>query len=213
MCAAAGKFFLELCIRSVKQVGTDCVEITSLDGSAFFVRLSYLRAVSPAAVCDGAAFADEQADDIIRAGQAFVVEKKCESLLARCEQCRAGLERKMRQKGFDKEPVAYALDYLERRQFLDDGRFAAAWLRSHAVSKCQGRARLAGELAARGISRDIAAAALDAFFAEYDEAALCRKAVAKATRAGRSGDKLVKYLLDSGFSYRLIRAQLERGEP
>ncbi|MDE6736933.1 MAG: recombination regulator RecX, partial [Treponemataceae bacterium] len=147
------------------------------------------------------------------AGQAFVVEKKCESLLARCEQCRAGLERKMRQKGFDKEPVAYALDYLERRQFLDDARFAAAWLRSHAVSKCQGRARLAGELAARGISRDIAAAALDAFFAEYDEAALCRKAVAKATRAGRSGDKLVKYLLDSGFSYRLIRAQLERGEP
>lgn len=203
---------MELCIRSVRQIGTDCVEITSLDGSAFFVRLSYLRVVSPAAVCDGASFADEQADDIIAAGQAFVVEKKCESLLARCEQCRAGLERKMRQKGFGKEPVAAALDYLERRNFLDDARFAAAWLRSHAVSKCQGRARLAGELASRGIGRDVAAAALDAFFAEYDEAALCRKAVAKATRAGRRGDKLLKYLLDSGFPYRLIREQME-GEP
>lgn len=176
------------------------------------MRLSYLRVVSPGAVCDGAAFADGQADDIIRAGQAFVVEKKCESLLARCEQCRAGLARKMRQKGFEKEPVAYALDYLERRKFLDDGRFAAAWLRSHAVSKCQGRTRLANELASRGIGRDIAAAALDAFFAEYDEAALCRKAIAKATRAGRGGDRLLKYLLDSGFSYRLIRSQME-GEP
>lgn len=201
---------LELCIHSVRQVGTDCVEITSREGPAFFVRLSYLRVVAPDAVCEGVAFADEQADDIIRAGQAFAVEQKCASLLARCEQCRAGLERKMLQKGFGKEAIACALDYLEGRRYVDDARFAAAWLRSHAVSKCQGRARLTSELLSRGVGRAVTAAAVDAFFAEYDETDLCRKAIAKATRAGRGGDKLLRYLLDSGFSYKMIRAQLAR---
>ena len=199
---------MELCIRTVKQVGTDCVEITSSEGPVFFVRLSYLQEVSPDAVADGAVFAEADAEDIVRAGEAFAAEKKCEALLARCEQCRAGLERKMAQKGFSKEPVALALDYLESKNFLSDERFASSWLRIHAVSKCQGRTRLTSELLSRGISRDITARAVDEFFTEHDESEMCRKVLEKATRAGRTGDKLIKYLLDSGFSWKMIQNEL-----
>ena len=200
---------MELCIVSVKQVGTDCVEITSSEGPVFFVRTTYLQSVPPDALVDGASFADDAAEDIVRAGEAFAVEKKCETLLARCEQSRAGLTRKMQQKGFAKEPIALALDYLEGRGYLSDARFASSWLRSHAVSKCQGRTRLVSELLSRGISRQITVAAVDEFLSEYDEAELCRKAVEKATRAGRTGDRLVKYLMDSGFSYRMIQNSLQ----
>ena len=200
---------MELCISTVKQVGTDCVEITSSEGPVFFVRLSYLQTISPDDVCDGAVFADEKADDLVRAGEAFAIEKKCEGLLARCEQCRAGLERKMMQKGFSKEPIALALDYLEGRNFLSDERFASSWLRIHAVSKCQGRVRLTSELLSRGISREITVRAVEEFFTEHDEAEMCRKALEKATRAGRAGDKLIKYLMDSGFSYKMIQSAIK----
>lgn len=173
------------------------------------MRLSYLQTIPAEAVTDGATFGDEQADDIVRAGEAFAVEKKCENLLARSEQYRAGLERKMLQKGFAKEPIALALDYLEGKNFLNDERFASSWLRMHALSKCQGRARLTSELLSRGISRAITARAVDEFFAEHDESELCRKAREKAARAGRTGDKLIKYLLDSGFSYKIIQKELQ----
>ncbi len=200
---------MKLSVVSVKQVGMDCVEITSSEGPVFFVRTSYLQSVSPHALGEGAVFDEPEAEDILRAGEAFVIEKKCEGLLARCEQCRAGLERKMLQKGFSKEPLSLALDYLEERKFLSDERFASSWLRIHAVSKCQGRSRLTSELLRRGISRSITTAAVEEFFAEHDEEAMCRKAVEKATRAGRTGDKLMKYLLDSGFSYRMIQNSLQ----
>ncbi len=201
--------FLELSVVSVKQVGTDCVEITSSEGPVFFVRTSYLQSVSPDALTEGALFDESQAEDIVRAGEAFAVEKKCEGLLARCEQCRAGLERKMQQKGFSKEAVSLALDYLEGRNFLSDERFASSWLRIHAVNKYQGRSRLTSELLSRGISRSITSRAVDEFFTEHDEEEFCRKAVEKAARAGRTGDKLIKYLLDSGFSYRMIQNSLQ----
>lgn len=203
-----GGILLELCIVSIKQVGTDCVEITSSEGPVFFVRTSYLQIVSPQSISEGATFSEEQTADIIRAGEAFAAEKKCESLLARCEQCRAGLERKMQQKGFSKEAISLALDYLESKKYLSDERFAASWLRIHSVNKFQGRSRLRSELLSRGISRSITERAIEDFFAEHDESELCRKAIEKATRTGRADEKLTAYLMASGFSYKMIQHEL-----
>ena len=74
--SASASVAMDLCISTVKQVGTDCVEITSSEGPVFFVRLSYLQVVSPESIAEGAAFSDEGADDVVRAGEAFAVEKK-----------------------------------------------------------------------------------------------------------------------------------------
>ena len=52
---------MKLSVVSVKQVGMDCVEITSSEGPVFFVRTSYLQSVSPHALGEGAVFDEPEA--------------------------------------------------------------------------------------------------------------------------------------------------------
>src|SRR5574344_1353280 len=193
-------------ISAIKQAAPDCVEITTEDGPVFFVRLQYLEQVKHESLVPGASFSGADADDIIAAGFAFSAERKAVDYLSRSEQSRFGLERKLSEKSFDKAAVKKALDFLESKNYIDDSRFARAWLRIRAISKCQGRTRLAKELAVRGIDRKTASDALDEFFVQYSEEDFCRKACAKALRAGKTGDKLLKYLTDSGFPYRMVQS-------
>lgn len=197
-----------LCITETEQVGVGCVKVTA-GTTCFFVRDAYLRRVTIAHITAGNTLVDEDATDVLDAALAFAAEKEAERYLARCEHSRAGLERKLLRKGMNRQTVALALDYLEARQYLSDARFAECWLRAHAYEKPQGRARLQSELCARGVSRQVADVALDAFFAEYSEHALCVRAVEKSLRAGRCGDKLVRHLQQSGFRYQQIQRALE----
>ena len=176
------------------------------------MRAAYLRTVAPERIAVGSTFAGEEAQELIDAGLAFAAERKAEEYLARDEHSRAGLERKLLQKGMEKAPVSRALDYLAEKRYLSDERFAESWLRAHTLTKAQGRARLLSELVSRGVSRQIAAAALDAFFVEQSEDDLCARAVEKSLRAGRTGDKLVRHLQQSGFSWRQIKAALAAAE-
>lgn len=192
-------------ISAIKQALSDVVEITSEDGPVFFIRCAFLVSVQPELLVSGAEFNEEQTEEILNAGLIFAVERKAEEYLARCEQCRAGLEKKLLNKGFQKHFVRVALDYLEQRNLLDDKRFAFSWVRSHTVSKPQGRTRLLAELCSRGISSSDAKFALDEFFLQKNEQELCKRAYEKALRNGKSGEKLIKYMIDSGFSYKMIQ--------
>ena len=102
-----------------------------------------------------------------------------------------------------------ALDYLEKRGYLSDARYARAWLHDRRINHFEGRTKLAGELAARGIEREVAAAALDEFFTENDETEICRKAYEKFTRHGKDGEKLVAAMMRAGFSYKMIKGVLQ----
>ena len=105
-----------------------------------------------------------------------------------------------------------ALDYLERRNFLSDARFARAWLNSHKIAKPQGRTRLSAELASRGIARQVSENALREFFEENGEEELCMRALKKRVREKKSGEKLVAALQRDGFSYKMIRAAMAEFE-
>ena len=98
-----------------------------------------------------------------------------------------------------------ALDYLEKRAYLSDERFARAWLHDRRINHFEGRTKLAGELAARGIGREVATAALDEFFTENDEAQICQKAYEKFTRQGKEGEKLMAAMMRAGFTYKMIK--------
>lgn len=200
-----------LCITAIEQVGTDCMKVESDAVPVFFMRTAYLQQVQPERIVEGSAFSGEEAHDVLQAALAFAAEKKAETYLARAEHSRFALERKLLQKGMDKQAIARALDYLEQKHYLSDERFAESWLRTH--TKAQGRTRLLSELLARGVNRHIANAALDEFFADTTEEELCARAVEKSLRAGRTGDKLVRYLQQSGFSYRQIQAALKSTQP
>ena len=95
-------------------------------------------------------------------------------------------------------------NYELEKKLLDDTRFSYCWLRSHTITKPQGRIRLLSELSSRGIQREDAKKALDLFFEENEEIQLCRRAMEKAVRSGKKDEKLIKYMIDSGFSYKMI---------
>lgn len=192
-------------ISALKQAVSDVVEITSEDGPVFFIRLAYLQSINPDNIQVGAVFEDAELDELVEAGLAFAAERKAEEYLARCEQCRMGLERKLAQKKMPANSIKAALDYLEGRELLSDRRFAFSWIRSHTINKPQGRIRLLSELCSRGICSQDAKSALDDFFADVDELELCKRAYKKALRNGKTGEKLLKSMIDSGFSYKMIK--------
>ena len=196
-------------LSAIKQTLSDIVELTTDDGSVFFIRLAFLATVDGTQLAAGAEFSEEQSEEILDAGLAFAAERKAEDYLARSEQCRAGLEKKLLQKGHSKQAVKTALDFLEEKKLLDDLRFCSCWLRSHTMTKPQGRQRLLSELCSRGIKQTDAKTAVDEFFTENDEVQLCKKALAKAVKNGKKDEKLIKYMMDSGFSYKMIKSVLE----
>ncbi len=183
-------------------------KLTPEEGSAFFVRKEYLPEGLFERLEVGADFLEEEADFLFDAGLICAVELKAVSYLARAEQSRFGLTRKLIEKKYDKKYVEAALTYLEGRGYLSDQRYAVAWLNTRRINHYEGRSRLLAELAARGITREVAMAALDEFFTENDEDEICRKAYEKASKA-KSGDKLTAALLRQGFTIKQIKAVQE----
>ncbi|MBQ8679802.1 MULTISPECIES: regulatory protein RecX [unclassified Treponema] len=125
--------------------------------------------------------------------------------LARTEQCRASLERKLRQKEFDENSICQALDFLEKKRYLDDERYASSWVRNHCAFKPQGSIRLIRELCVRGVSKDIATRVVKSYFETVDETELCHLAFQKLVSKNKSEQKIIKSLADSGFSYKIIQ--------
>ena len=180
-------------------------KLTPEEGSAFFVRKEYLPEGLFERINVGLEFDDEETDSLLDAGLTCAVELKAVGYLARAEQSRFGLTRKLIEKKYDKKCVEAALTYLEGRGYLSDLRFATAWLNTRKINHYEGRSRLSAELAARGIARDVAGKALDEFFTENDEDELCRKAYEKLSKS-KADEKLIAALLRSGFSMKQIKS-------
>ena len=180
-------------------------KLTPEEGSAFFVRKEYLPEGLFERIDVGLEFDDEETDSLLDAGLTCAVELKAVGYLARAEQSRFGLTRKLIEKKYDKKYVEAALTYLEWRGYLSDLRYATAWLNTRKINHYEGRSRLSAELTARGIARDVAGKALDEFFTENDEDELCRKAYEKLSKS-KADEKLIAALLRSGFSMKQIKS-------
>lgn len=184
-------------------------EITPDAGSAFFLRSEYLSHVDPERLRAGAEFNDEESADILNAALIYSAEFAAMTYLARAEHCRYGLTQKLLKKEIDKKAVETALDYLERVHYLDDQRFAGAWLRTRAIDHAEGRIRLAAELASRGVERNAAKQALDEFFEDHDQMDICRRALKKLRAVKRDPEKIRNSLMQKGFSIREIDAVMK----
>lgn len=174
------------------------------EGSAFYIRKEYLPEGLFERLDIGAEFDDDETDSLLDAGLTCAVELKAVGYLARAEQSRFGLTRKLIEKKYDKKYVEAALSYLEGRGYLSDLRFATAWLNTRKINHYEGKSRLSAELAARGIARDVANKALEEFFSENDENEICHKAYEKLSKS-KSGEKLMAAMLRQGFTQKQIR--------
>ena len=114
----------------------------------------------------------------------------------------------------DKELVAPVIARLRELKYLDDARYALDYARNHAQLRRQGRFRIARELRGRGVPDRHIEAALDAVFAETDEATLVRARLKRRLSNirgpldERKFASLYRSLLRAGFSSDVIRDEL-----
>lgn len=192
-------------IHTTEQVSPEVIKISSDTGLAFFIRTTYLILVKPEDIVQDAVFEDESEKDIIDAGLTYGAEIKAVDYLARCEQSRFGLTQKLLKKNHEKQYIEKALDYLEGKNYLSDRRFATAWLNSRKINHSEGRVKLTGELASRGIGKEIIKTVLDEYFEENSEESLCRRDYEKQLRTCKDEEKIIRRLMAHGFNYSVIK--------
>jgi regulatory protein len=114
----------------------------------------------------------------------------------------------------EEDEVSSVVTRLHEQKYLDDGRYALEYARLHANTRRQGRFRIARELRARGVADKHIDAALDAVFAETDEASLVRVRIRRklSHMRGPFDEKklasLHRSLLAAGFSSDTIREEI-----
>ena len=136
-------------------------------------------------------------------------------LLSRRELTTSELRERLERRDLPDQDIATAIARLASDGTLDDRRAAAAIARTQAAVKGRGRSRVARELAARGISGEVAAAALDEVFRETPEPDLLERALRRRLRTGHITDqahfrRLYQYLLRQGFPSGAIVSLLKK---
>ncbi|HVB08098.1 MAG TPA: regulatory protein RecX [Candidatus Acidoferrales bacterium] len=114
----------------------------------------------------------------------------------------------------NKDHVKAVTQKLKELQYLDDARYARDYARIHAQQRRQGKFRIARELRGRGVPDRHIEAALDAVFAETDEASLVRSRIERRLRQAhgpldeKKRASIYRSLLRAGFSSDVIRTEL-----
>ena len=126
-------------------------------------------------------------------------------LLEASDRTEAELRRRLREGCFPPEAVEAAIDYGKRRRYVDDRRYAENYVSFRAASRS--RRQLEAELAARGISRDLARECLEEI--QIDEGEQVRRLLEKRGFDPENADegerrRTMAVLSRRGFSYEAI---------
>ena len=122
----------------------------------------------------------------------------------------AELRRKLASKDFDKDTIAETISRLTEEKWLDDARFAAAFVRTR-LQKRIGPRRIRSELIHAGVANDVIDDVLRANSdADGEHERALASAMKRVTILKRRGDdvrnKLTAYLLKQGYDGALVRA-------
>ncbi len=143
--------------------------------------------------------------------QVRAVEKGM-ALIASRDHARGEVQRKLEQRGFTAVAIGYAVERLEEYGYLDDAKFAEAYVGERLRRHPEGRRALAAGLAKRGVNRHVAERVLDEILDEETEHDALDRAAAKLSADGRPPDKLAAALIRRGFApgavWGWIRARL-----
>jgi regulatory protein len=127
----------------------------------------------------------------------------------------AELRRKLRAKGFERDIIDATLSRLAAEKWLDDARFAAAYVRTRA-QKRKGRLRIRRELIGAGVANDVIEKAVSENVDSEDEharaRALAEKRLVILSRRYEPHvvrNKLTAYLLNQGYDAALVREILK----
>ncbi len=207
--ASANQAFV---VRKTEWASAGILRIHTAEGPSFLVREEALDRRGLALPESGERLEGSAAESLYAAARAFLAERAGLAYLSRAEHSRYQLSLKLAKKGYSRVEADEALDVLADAGYLDDARFASAWIRNRLIGRSEGRALLLAGLSARGVDRSVADRALEEQFRDDDERALCLRAMAKLARLGRTGERMRISLQRKGFSKKLISECLKNGE-
>lgn len=123
----------------------------------------------------------------MKASRPLTPEQAYSRIADRCavaEYCTHEVRERLRRYGVTSAVADTIVDRLVAERYVDDRRYALAYVRQKSEFSRWGRRKIAAALAAKRISRDIAAEALDSIDPENEHTALCALLAAKARSAG-----------------------------
>jgi regulatory protein len=150
------------------------------------------------------------------AGDESPVFRDAARLLGHRLRSSAELRQRLRDKGYADHVVEPCLARLARAGFLDDQRFAVAYVRDGVNLQRRGAARLRRELQGKGVADELIDAALELVLPAEREAALAEELVAKYAARVRglppfkARQKLAGYLQRRGLTMESIWPVLDR---
>lgn len=140
---------------------------------------------------------------------------RAEALCARAEHCSGEIAQKLYRWGITSSDSERIIDSLIDRRFIDDRRFAAAFVRDKVEYAAWGRRKIALALAAKRLDRDIVAEALEGIDPEVYAARLAKVLDSKRrslpepdTTDGRA--RLFRHAVARGFEPSLVADMLRR---
>jgi regulatory protein len=163
------------------------------DGSLFHLRREYLSAAfdaasldDPSATAAASGHGFEVPGEVLEAAAgALAAERRACSLLARAEQHRAGLERKLAAKDVSRWCARAALDRLETEGLLSDRRYAEAWIRQRMRGHAEGPRSLAAALSSRGVEAVAVRGAIAEVLGESARPAFIARTAARIASTGQ----------------------------
>jgi regulatory protein len=130
-------------------------------------------------------------------------------LLARRPRSVHEMREYLKRKDYEPELIEKILNALSDRGYLDDEKFARAWVENRRLLKNTSKRRLMLELQQKRISSEIISLVLEED--ETDEHQVLKEVIAKKSTQSRYQDeqKLIAYLLRQGFNYSDIKTVLQ----
>jgi len=131
------------------------------------------------------------------------------ALCSRSERCEADIVAKLRAMGAGEEAVASIIARLRQEHFIDDGRYARAFVRERSEYAGWGRRKIEFALRRKGIEQSAIEAAIDELNSTETEEKL-RSLLAQKNRSTKAPDaysrrgKLIRFALSRGFDMDLI---------
>ncbi|MDR2080053.1 MAG: recombination regulator RecX [Treponema sp.] len=113
------------------------------------------------------------------AADCFRAERAALRLVARAEQTRAGITRKLEQRGHESSRIQAVVSYLTELKIVDDRRFAGRWIQSRLYRGADSPLRLIAGLCRQGIDRSTAQSACKSILDFERETELLQKFIAK----------------------------------
>jgi regulatory protein len=194
---------------------TDVFKVQLQDGLEFIVSSVYMpleyQGLFLCTPDSGTAMADidEAVEAFGHAQLCLAAENAALRLIARAEQCEAGLTRKLEQKKYGAAAAAAVVSRLREQNLVNDKRYAELWLKAKVNRGHKGPRYLINALRVKGIDRETAKEALQEQLAEDAEGELLHRFIQKNRKIPPT--MLRSFLKGEGFSSDVIAVYFEEG--